>query len=147
MSDIAGRLVVRAPGLGQVFAITRNPLAFGSMWALVAFVLAFGFIPASRRMWSYTKIVGLDHWPLSPAERPTWVTQTVYRADAHGPGSEALQVWSRRDKAWLDLDAFKNGAGREIWFGGPKIEFGDPIALDASEAEVDAYIGGTSARS
>jgi signal peptidase I len=146
-SDVAGRLIVRTPGLGQVFAITRTPLAFGSMWALVAFVLAFGFIPASRRMWNYTKIVGLDHWPLAPAERPTWVTQTVYRADAHGPGAKVLQVWSRGDKAWQDLDAFKNGAGREIWFGGPTIEFGDPIALDASEAEVDAYIGGASARS
>jgi signal peptidase I len=137
-SDIAGKLAVRLPGLGQIFGLSRSPLFFGGMWALVAFVLALGFTPAGRRVWSYTKVVGLGHWPLAPAERPTWVTQTVYRADARGPDARVLQVWSSRDKAWIDLDAFKDGAGREIWFGGPTIEFGDPMAI---EAEIEAYIG------
>ena len=139
-SDIAGKLVIRVAGFGQVFILTHNPMAFGTIWSLVAFVLVFSLTTAGRAAWSYTKVVGLRHWPLAPAERPSWVTQTVYRFDAPGPNAKKIQFWSSRDGTWLDLDAFADKAGRDTWFGGPMIEFGDPMAVDASEAEVQAFI-------
>jgi signal peptidase len=139
-SDIAGKLTVRVPGFGQFFVLTHNPPVIGAIWGLVAFVLVFLLVPGGRTVWKYSKAFGLDHWPLAPNERPTWVTQTLYRTDQRGSGARAFQVWSGRDKAWLDLLAFDNSAGSAVWFGSPVIEFGDPMIVEATEAEVEAYI-------
>jgi signal peptidase I len=144
-SDVLGRLEFRIPGIGQLLVTGHSPAVLGAIWASVAFVLAFGLTAGGRKVWRYTKAMGLSHWPLAPSESPSWVTQALYREARDASGSRAVQVWSRRDRAWLDLlvdDSFE----RSTWFGDSVIDFGDPMIVEATAGEVDAYAG-SSARS
>jgi signal peptidase I len=145
VSDIDGKLQWRVAGLGQYLVLGHNPPVLGLIWALVAFVLTLA-LTAPKRTWEYTKVMGLRHWPLAPAERPSWTTQAVYRRDIRAHG-DVLQVWSKTDKEWIDVLVPEDKFGRVTWFGGSTIEFGDPMVVEATEEEVDDYLavaaGGT----
>jgi signal peptidase len=141
-SDIAGKLTARIPGFGQLFVFARSPFLISTIWAVVAVVLVLALLPARSIRWTYSKVVGLDHWPLAPTEDPSWVTQTVYRIDGRRAGQQVYQVWSGRDRTWVDLHAFDNKAEKSIWFGGQTIEFGDPMVVETTESEAEAFIDG-----
>lgn len=139
-SDIVGKMQYRVAGFGQLLTVGREPYVLGGIWAVVALLLVLGKSEPARKAWVYAKAMGLEHWPLAPREDPHWVTQAVYRYEDREEGTRRLQVWSKRERAWLDVMAPVDVVGREIWFGGPEMEFGDPIILEASKPEVDEYL-------
>jgi hypothetical protein len=139
-ADILGRLALRVPDVGQIFALGHAPPVFGSLWAVVAFILVFGAAPWGANRWVYSKAMALDHWPLAGSENPKWITQTLYRSTGRGLGLREVQVWSGRNQAWEDLLAFRDESGKAVWFGGECLDFGDPVLVETTQAEAESLI-------
>ena len=138
--DMVGEIMFRVPRFGTILGYSRNPAILGAIWAMVAFILVFGFTVAGRRVLSYAAAYGLENWPLTDTQTPHWVVQAIYRETEKEPGKHVYQAWSRKDRQWLDVLA-SDGDGRETWFGGSRLEFGDPMLITTDERELKAYMG------